>query len=164
MSSNIEGSRQMRDRTKHQVNDIDEWLRIESAAKINEVQRVSMTIFEERTKKTRQQKVDIQGMSKEDLLSLKTTDPFLYYSIPGVRAASVTLNDVDFSDVNALCQELPRQIPLALDRQRGNNHYQPPAATNTKVGRRSCLSFECHTSTLLDDALDEIYGNGAGDE
>mmetsp|Transcript_10433 Transcript_10433/g.15842 ORF Transcript_10433/g.15842 Transcript_10433/m.15842 type:complete len:163 (-) Transcript_10433:174-662(-) len=162
MSSSIGGSPEKKDKTKHEVNDIDEWLRIESTAKINEVKHVSMKIFEEKKRKAREQKLDIQDMSEEDLISLKRTDPFLYYSIPGVRAASVTLSDVDLSDVNALCQELPSQIPLALD-QPGNND-QPPAANNTKVERGSCLSFECHTSTLLDDALDEFIGNGVGNE
>ena len=60
------------------------------------------------------------------------TDPFLYYSIPGVREAEVSLQEVDF-----------RKVVQAA----------------TKVSRNTRVSFECHTSVVMDELFgDELDG------
>lgn len=122
----------------------DEWLKIESTSKINEVKHVPMSIFKPRSL-TRE--YDIRDMSENDLESLETTDPFLYYSIPGVRAAKVALKDVDHSDVDALCRAMSNASVTKS---------QPPLAGSTRVARRSCVSFECHASVLMEDVLVEL--------
>jgi len=90
--------------------------------------------------------LDVREMRDEDLESLRTTDPFLYYSIPGVRAARVALRDIDYSDLNMLSRRSTNQV---------SSSTQPQYSNDTKVVRRSCISFECDLSTMLD--LDDIY-------
>jgi len=53
------------------------------------------------------------------------TDPFLYYSIPGVNKAALSLKKVDHSK----------------------------ASQSTKVTRKARLSFECHPSLVMDELL-----------
>jgi hypothetical protein len=43
--------------------------------------------------------MDMRRISSSDLVSMKEKDPFLYYSIPGVRAAALHGNDVDLQAV-----------------------------------------------------------------
>jgi len=45
------------------------------------------------------EQVDIKNMSKEDLSILRETDPFMYYSIPGVRRAKMHMQDIDASNL-----------------------------------------------------------------
>lgn len=60
------------------------------------------------------------------LLLLPTyTDPFLYYSIPGVREAAIALKEVDLSQAN-----------------------------KSAVSRKTRVSFETDTSMLVEDLLD----------
>ena len=79
------------------------------------------------------------NLSSEDMKNIKAKDPFLYYSIPGVRAARMKLKDVNDPEMNA-----KRKLP-----------------TTTKVTRRSRVSFECHTSVFLDDILKDLEGEHA---
>ena len=79
-------------------------------------------------------------LSSDDMKNIKAKDPFLYFSIPGVRAARMTLaKDVNDPEMNAL-----RKYP-----------------TTTKITRRSCVSFECHTSVFLDDILKDLEDEDA---
>ena len=79
-------------------------------------------------------------LSSDDMKNIKAKDPFLYFSIPGVRAARMTLSkDVNDPEMNAL-----RKHP-----------------TTTKITRRSCVSFECHTSVFLDDILKDLEDEDA---
>jgi hypothetical protein len=60
------------------------------------------------------------------LLLLPTyTDPFLYYSIPGVREAAIALKEVDLSQAN-----------------------------KSAVSRKTRVSFETDTSVLVEDLLE----------
>lgn len=82
------------------------------------------------------------SLSAQDLESLKKNDPFLYYSIPGVREATVRTELADMHQVaqNGLkehCQSSPASMQ-----------------TISKVKRCTRMSFECHTDLLLD--LDEL--------
>lgn len=136
-TKNIDGSlRRMHKARKlaaDNANNDNIWSKLASISKINEIRRISMSIFEQ---KPPARELDLQDLSEKDLASLKKSDPFLYYSIPGVRSASVALKDVDYSDVDALCQQ-------GVSKGR----------SSSRVVRRSCVSFECHTSLVMEDML-----------
>ena len=61
------------------------------------------------------------------------TDPFLYYSIPAVREAALSLKEVDYSEVS--------QSAL-------------------KVSRKTRVSFENHTNLVIDELLLGNEGDG----
>ncbi|KAK1746241.1 hypothetical protein QTG54_002848 [Skeletonema marinoi] len=44
-----------------------------------------------------EEELDLQSLTEEDLKLLKKTDPFLYYSIPAVNKAALSLKKVDHS-------------------------------------------------------------------
>jgi len=58
------------------------------------------------------QQMDMRRISSSDLVSMKEKDPFLYYSIPGVRAAALHGNDVDLEAVKdaATSSHIPSSI------------------------------------------------------
>mmetsp|Transcript_15169 Transcript_15169/g.23387 ORF Transcript_15169/g.23387 Transcript_15169/m.23387 type:complete len:129 (+) Transcript_15169:87-473(+) len=90
------------------------------------------------TAKKDAKELDLHSTTEEDLISLQKKDPFLYYSIPGVREAEVSLQEVDFSKV---------------------------VQAATKVSRNTRVSFECHTSVVMDELFgDELDGLGCHDE
>ena len=87
--------------------------------------------------------IDIKNISANDLKSIRREDPFMYYSIPGVRMSKMLLNDDNDID------------PSRPETVHGK-------AQETVV-RKSRMSFECHPDLLLKeefctdehDALDE---------
>ena len=93
-----------------------------------------------------------KSLSAQDLKSLKKRDPFLYYSIPGVRDATVRLEhaDVDMHQIaqNGLkryCQS--QSCPASIQ----TSFTSEPVA---KVKRCTRISFEYPADMLLD--LDEL--------
>ena len=89
--------------------------------------------------------IDIKDISANDLVSIKREDPFMYYSIPGVRISKMLMKDVDTSDLSA-SSTIKRSCfssPSRLETVQGK-------AQETVV-RKSCISFECHPDLLLDD-------------
>ena len=68
--------------------------------------------------------IDTTSLSKEGLEALKKHDPFLYYSIPGVRTAACLNERVVMSPLKPI---------------------KPPIS----VERRSCVSVECDILQLL---------------
>lgn len=87
-------------------------------------------------------------ISAQDLKSLKEQDPFLYYSIPGVREATIRLGD-DKVDIH--------QVALNSLRREGS----PASRTSETVKVKRCKrhTFECHTDLLLEDlGLEELSG------
>lgn len=97
-----------------------------------------------------------KSLSAQDLQSLKEQDPFLYYSIPGVRDATVRLENVDMHQIaqNGLrrgCQSCPASIRTTAT----SEHV-------AKVKRCTRVSFECHTDLLLDldDLSDDLAAMG----
>ena len=91
--------------------------------------------------KNHTQAIDIKDLSEDDLQSLRKEDPFMYYSIPAIRMATIYGKDIDPSDKVALCCS-----NLSSDGQ------QEPASKRTKstysnrsrttVLRRTRISFE----------------------
>ncbi len=95
--------------------------------------------------------VDVnKNISAQDLKSLKKQDPFLYYSIPGVREAKIRLED---DDVNM------HQIALNELRRQGS----PASRTSETVKVKRCKrhSFECHVDSVIGDlGLEELLPEG----
>mmetsp|Transcript_8435 Transcript_8435/g.10647 ORF Transcript_8435/g.10647 Transcript_8435/m.10647 type:complete len:129 (+) Transcript_8435:100-486(+) len=74
-----------------------------------------------------EEELDLQSLTEEDLKLLKKTDPYLYYSIPAVNKAALSLKKVD--------------------------HSKASQSQSTKVTRKARLSFECHPSLAMDELL-----------
>ena len=90
------------------------------------------------------QELEIRSLSEEEIKSLRKTDPFMYYSIPGVHRAATLLelvDDVDHSNKDALCrrggQGHDRRKQLPVKRQKAS------------VSRRTAISFEAHPSLIF---------------
>ena len=91
-----------------------------------------------------QDKIDISKLNEDELKKLKTQDPFLYYSIPGVRAATIQSNrSVDMSSLHGGIIPRRASCPSRIE------------STPTKVERRSSISFECHPDLLLENLEDD---------
>ena len=92
--------------------------------------------------------VDIENVNANDLKSMKERDGFLYYSIPGVRSATVLMKDIEISKlgdsiVNGRHISCPSRLQTA----------QNEAESRQTVTRSSRISFECHPDLLLEDML-----------
>lgn len=100
------------------------------------------------------EEVDIKSLNQDDVKSLRTTDPFMYYSIPGIHRANMHLlgiEDFDHSNTQALCSsevQTPRRRP------------SPPAnkkpKRSTTVTRRTSISCEAHPDVIMEEFLDEL--------
>ncbi len=101
--------------------------------------------------------VDVDNLSVEDLRSLKEQDPFLYYSIPGVRRAELHSQEVDMSKL----LDDDRSGRRSSCRPARPEESEAATSSSTKVKRCTRLSFECHTDVLLEDfflgELEETY-------
>uniref|UniRef100_A0A7S2L8L5 Uncharacterized protein n=1 Tax=Skeletonema marinoi TaxID=267567 RepID=A0A7S2L8L5_9STRA len=84
-----------------------------------------------------------KSLSAQDLKHLKKRDPFLYYSIPGVRDATIRLEHADV-DMHQIAQN-------GLKRCCQTSFTSEPVA---KVKRCTRISFEYPADMLLD--LDEL--------
>lgn len=78
--------------------------------------------------------VCIDGITLKDLAMIKKSDPFLYYSIPGVREARLSLKEV----------KVPQQAQV--------NTAQP-----RNVARKTRLSFECHPDILIENEMKTFF-------
>ena len=107
---------------------------ISIVAKIGESISVPAKLMENKPKR----EVDLKHItSLDDLKSAKKQDPFMYYSIPGARKATVLMQDLDLSNLIGAGQAVQDETPQA----------------SPKVSRRSRISFECHPDLLLADML-----------
>jgi len=94
--------------------------------------------------------VDVnKALSAQDLRSLKKQDPFLYYSLPGVREASIQQKRVDMHQLaqeglRRTCASCPASIQTVAT-----------SDTTAKVKRCTSVSFECAPDLLLEDLWDE---------
>eukprot|EP00985_Skeletonema_marinoi_P026880 scaffold21255_cov217-Skeletonema_marinoi.AAC.2 len=73
----------------------------------------------------------------------------MYYSIPGVLKASLTLKDVDYSDITNLCYDDSHTSSPPRSQEEAENDAG-------KVSRRTCVSFESHPSVLMEDLMNEL--------
>lgn len=75
--------------------------------------------------------LDVDRITSDDLAALKTSDPFMYYSIPSIREAELRCESVNISTI----------IPAA-DGSRAR-------ADEGKVTRQTRVSFECSPAKLI---------------
>lgn len=117
------------------------WPEIISVDRIGECHSVKIELMAKKTKK-----VDIKDISADDLKYIQKQDPFMYYSIPGVRSVNVLMKDTDTSDLEAsrfrTCILCPSRLETVQDKA------QPQMVTQS-----SRISFECHPDLLLEDLL-----------
>lgn len=102
------------------------------------------------------QELDISNFSLSDLESLHDEDPFMYYSIPGVRRADVFLKDLDYSDLTPL-------IGLGGGQVSSLSHLDESSSsqtTATHISRQSRFSLECHLNVLMENLLFEDGEDG----
>jgi hypothetical protein len=94
---------------------------------------------------TKKKVIDTAHLNEEDLNALKKSDPFLYYSIPGVRAATIQSNRSVDTMSSLHGGVIPRRAscPSRIE------------SAPTKVERRSSISFECHPDLLLENLEDD---------
>lgn len=121
----------------------------ESAMKLGECMIVK-TVLEAKVPK---KEIDLKNTNQSDLKYIEEKDPFLFYSIPGVRSAKMRMQDVDLTSVV---------------KQQGSKAPRPASvwgqpnkvSAAQKVRRLSCVSVECHPDVLL---LDGILGDDIND-
>ena len=105
--------------------------------------------------KTQARAMDIKELSKEELESLKENDPFMYYSIPGIRMATIFGKDINASDKGALC------LHHVSDGQQEPAFKKAKTASRkstTMVPRQTRKSFEAPMDLgclLVDNEVDE---------
>mmetsp|Transcript_15285 Transcript_15285/g.26095 ORF Transcript_15285/g.26095 Transcript_15285/m.26095 type:complete len:167 (-) Transcript_15285:151-651(-) len=88
--------------------------------------------------------ISLSSKSADDLASIKKRDPFLYYSIPGVRKATMLMRDIDASNLGNSDVERSASSPARME----------TALSNTKsqiVTRKSAISFECPLEVHMED-------------
>lgn len=97
------------------------------------------------------------------LYSSLSADPFMYYSIPGVRKASILLKDVDYSDITSLGHSSSSSGSRRSSRQSEETPQQEAVDPSErgeedaiKVSRTSRVSFECHPSVLMEDFMTDL--------
>ena len=100
--------------------------------------------------------MDIKELSKEELESLKENDPFImYYSIPGIRMATIFGKDINASDKGALC------LHHVSDGQQEPAFKKAKTASSkstTTVLRQTRISFEAPMDLgclLVDNEVNE---------
>ena len=104
-------------------------------ARIGESIMVPTKLMDEKPKK----EVDLGSISLDDLESLKKTDPFMYYSIPQVKRATVLMRNIDMSSL--------------LGPPARAAHQGEAPEVSQKVSRSTRHSFECHPDFFLGDLL-----------
>ena len=82
------------------------------------------TIFE----KTSTKQIDTRRLNSSDVAALKTSDPFMFYSVPTLRRASFLHRDVDDP-----CDD------------------QGPTDGSSVVKRQTRVSTECHPDVAMED-------------
>ena len=106
------------------------------------------------TFKTQARAMDIRELSKEELESLKENDPFMYYSIPGIRMATIFGKDINASDKGALCLHVSdgQQEPAFKKAKTASRK------STTMVPRQTRISFEAPMNLgclFVDNEVDE---------
>ena len=100
------------------------------------------------------EEVDIKSLNQEDVKSLRTTDPFMYYSIPGIHRANMYLQgieDFDHSNTEALCSS-----EVQTPRRRLSPPAHKKSKRSTTVTRRTSISYEAYPDVIMEEFLDEL--------
>lgn len=119
--------------------------------KVGATIRVPASEYERRTRK----QLDAEELTEEGIKSMRAADPFMYYSVPGLRRAALLLEDVDYADTAALCRG-DRTCQAARRNSAPAGCSAPKAPLKTSIERRTSISTEVHPSLLLDDLLEQL--------
>jgi len=110
-----------------------------------------------RPAKKRTEQINLKNLSASDLSSLKQNDPFMYYSIPGVRNAAQLGEEIDVTKLDAsMMQRNCFSCPSRMQSQ--------GQASSSTVTRCSRISFECHTDVIMGDLLSEMFDEMEGQD
>ncbi|KAL7516958.1 hypothetical protein ACHAWX_001925 [Stephanocyclus meneghinianus] len=101
---------------------------------------VSVPTFFERA----DEQIEVTSLNSSDIDSLKTNDPFMYYSIPAARNAAMKGQEVDPSLLHAYA---PSSTPDTETRT------GKASKISCKIRRQRRVSTECHPDLLLDQTL-----------
>jgi hypothetical protein len=144
---------------------------ITTSSNNNEAEFISVQTFQVKTIPTKpKREININNINSiDDLQTIKRQDPFMYYSIPGVRSAKMLMkddNDIDTSNLGVsslkmrTCTPLyPSRIPsntktrrtVRRDSTKNDDCWDQQQQSSHKIERSTCISFECYPDLLLDD-------------
>ena len=139
---------------------------ITTSSNNNEAEFISVQTFQVKTIPTKpKREININNINSiDDLQSIKRQDPFMYYSIPGVRSAKMLMkddNDIDTSNlgVSSLKKGTPSRIPSHMktrrtvrrDSTKNDDCWDQQQQSSHKIERSTCISFECYPDLLLED-------------
>ena len=108
------------------------------------------------TKTPQARAMDIKELSKEELESLKENDPFMYYSIPGIRMATLFGKDNNASDKVSLCS--PHHVSDGEQEPAFKRAKTSSSKSTTTVLRQTRISFEAPMDLgclLVDNEINE---------
>lgn len=108
--------------------------------------KVNANEYEQRSRVHR----EVAAASYEEVMALRKEDAFAFYSVVGVRGASMATEDIDSLFVDDALRSGGRARRRRRRRSVPELKKQKPAA----VTRRTCISFEAYPDFLLDDTLD----------
>ena len=106
------------------------------------------TVSDEDSYDDRRKEIDTSKLSQEDLRSLQTSDPFLYYSIPSIRRSSYLFGNDDAIRRSSL----PIMQHSHLDHNKSNQEKR----RHSIVRRSSRISTEAHPGLIYDEILSEL--------
>ena len=98
--------------------------------------------------------IDTEHLNEDKLKTLKKEDPFSYYSIPTVRAATVRRGSIDMPSIQRGGGGVGGGSTAKQSHRRMSCPYRIDL-TPTKIARRTCISFECHPDIFLDETVAE---------
>ena len=102
--------------------------------------------------------IDASSLNDEELEQLKKDDPFMYYSIPSIRNASLrgsltsSQGNVGSGSGNRQLQHLRQSAPADLMAAAAS------VAAETTVRRKSRISFELSFEEVMSDLIESIGG------
>ena len=105
--------------------------------------------------------IDASSLNDEELDQLRKNDPFMYYSIPSIRNASLRgslQGSVGSGSGDRRLHHLRQSAPAAL-----MSSTAASVAAETIVQRKSCISFEVSFEEAISDLIESIGGGGEFD-
>ena len=123
----------------------EEWPEIinVNTAMIGKPQKIKLQPLSRKPKR----EIDLQQVTDDDLQTVKKQDPFMYYSIPGVRDAELQLKEIDISNLRN-CLSCAARMQTVRKK------------SISKVKRIACISYECHPDVLLEDFVNDEDSDG----
>lgn len=140
-----------------------------SSSNNNEAEFISVQTFKVKTIPTKpKREININDINSiDDLQSIKRQDPFMYYSIPGVRSAKMLMkddNDIDTSNLGVSSLKMrtctsrissntntKTRRTVRRDSTKNDDCWDQQQQSSDKIERSTCISFECYPDLLLED-------------